>query len=199
MVRRSTVQAASSPAWSAIRWTSLRRRHPLATEDLPPVAARQLSRMVPGADEPDGEDHHERRDEKPAPGETDEAVHVPTMLSPRPRPPAPALLRYPRGHVTDRDLPLLPVRRQPRSSLTRWLDRLPEGRFGLVVTAPGLLLVGAFVLPPILAAVGMSFFRIELLRDEFTPFIGFRNYAVRLAADLGIPRAPCRSPSVSRS
>ena len=29
----------------------------------------------------------------------------------------------------------------------------------------------------------MSFFRIELLRDDFTPFIGFRNYAVRLAAD----------------
>ena len=65
----------------------------------------------------------------------------------------------------------------------RWLDRLSEGRFGLVVTAPGLLLVGAFVLPPILAAIGMSFFRIELLRDDFTPFIGFRNYAVRLAAD----------------
>ena len=29
----------------------------------------------------------------------------------------------------------------------------------------------------------MSFFRIELLRDDFTPFIGFRNYAVRLPAD----------------
>ena len=39
------------------------------------------------------------------------------------------------------------------------------------------------MLPPILAAIGMSFFRIELLRDDFTPFIGFRNYAVRLAAD----------------
>ncbi len=40
-----------------------------------------------------------------------------------------------------------------------------------------------FVVPPILAAIGMSFFRIELLRDDFNPFIGFRNYAVRLAAD----------------
>ena len=40
---------------------------PLATEDLPPVAARQLSRMVPGADERDGEDHDERSDEEPAP------------------------------------------------------------------------------------------------------------------------------------
>ena len=48
---------------------------------------------------------------------------------------------------------------------------------------PGLLLLGAFVLPAILAAMGMSFFRIELLRDDFTPFVGFRNYAVRLPAD----------------
>ena len=29
----------------------------------------------------------------------------------------------------------------------------------------------------------MSFFRIELLRDDFTPFIGLRNYATRLPAD----------------
>ena len=60
---------------------------------------------------------------------------------------------------------------------------MSEGQFAVVVAAPGLLLVGAFVLPAILAAMGMSFFRIELLRDDFTPFIGFRNYAVRLPAD----------------
>lgn len=85
--------------------------------------------------------------------------------------------------MTDRDIPLVPARRRPGSYPTRWLDRLPEGRFALVVAAPGLLLVGVFVLPPILAAIGLSFFRIELLRDAFTPFIGFRNYAVRLPAD----------------
>ena len=99
------------------------------------------------------------------------------------------------------------------SSPTRWLDRLPEGRFAPVVAAPGLLLVAVFVLPPILAAFGMSFFRIELLRDDFTPFVGFRNYAVRLAGDadflatlpltLGfassLPRLPCRSRSRRRS
>ena len=102
-------------------------------------------------------------------------------------------------HVTDRDIPLLPVRRRPRISrdpMARSAARRPvrPRRRRL----PGLLLVGAFVLPPILAAVGMSFFRIELLRDDFTPFIGFRNYAVRLAADSGF-LGPCRSPSASRS
>jgi ABC-type sugar transport system permease subunit len=95
--------------------------------------------------------------------------------------------RYPRDHelrdVTGRDIPLEARPRPRRISASRWLDRLPEGRFALVVSAPGLLLVGAFVLPPILTAFGMSFFRIELLRDDFMPFIGFRNYAVRLAAD----------------
>lgn len=85
--------------------------------------------------------------------------------------------------MTSRDAPLAPARRRPGFSPTRWLDRLPESRFALVVAAPGLLLVGVFVVPPILAAIGMSFFRIELLRDDFTPFIGFRNYAVRLPAD----------------
>jgi multiple sugar transport system permease protein len=85
--------------------------------------------------------------------------------------------------VTSRDIPLAARPRRRRFSATRWLDRLPDGRFALVVSAPGLLLVGAFVLPPILAAFGMSFFRIELLRDDFMPFVGFRNYAVRLPAD----------------
>jgi ABC-type sugar transport system permease subunit len=78
---------------------------------------------------------------------------------------------------------LAPARRRPGFSPTRWLDRLPESRFALVIAAPGLLLVGVFVVPPILTAIGMSFFRIELLRDDFSPFIGFRNYAVRLPAD----------------
>lgn len=85
--------------------------------------------------------------------------------------------------VTSREVPLAPARRRSGPSPTRWLDRLPENRFALVIAAPGLLLVGVFVVPPILAAIGMSFFRIELLRDDITPFIGFRNYAVRLPAD----------------
>jgi multiple sugar transport system permease protein len=85
--------------------------------------------------------------------------------------------------VTGGNIPLVPVRRRPGFSPTRWVDRLPEGRFAIVVAAPGLLLVGAFVIAPILAALGMSFFRIELLRDDLTPFVGLRNYQVRLPAD----------------
>ena len=85
--------------------------------------------------------------------------------------------------MTGREIPLVPRRGSRTFSPTRWLDRLPDGRFALVVAAPGLLLIGAFVLPPILASIGMSFFRIELLRDDFTPFVGFRNYATRLPAD----------------
>lgn len=73
--------------------------------------------------------------------------------------------------------------RSRRFSPNRWLDRLPEGRFALVIAIPGILLVGVFVLLPIIAAVGMSAFRIEQLRDDYTPFVGFRNYAVRLPAD----------------
>ena len=97
-------------------------------------------------------------------------------------------------------------RRRIGFSLDQWLDRLSKDRFAIVVLAPGLLLIGAVVLPPILAAFGMSLFRIELLRDDLTPFVGFRNYLVRLPQDAeflgtlpltlgfaGSPRpSPCR-------
>ena len=73
---------------------------------------------------------------------------------------------------------------QPRSrSLAGRLDRLSEGRFALAIGVPGLLLVALFVVPPVLAVIVMSFFRIEVLKDDFTPFIAFRNYAVRMAED----------------
>jgi ABC-type sugar transport system permease subunit len=74
-------------------------------------------------------------------------------------------------------------RRSRRSAPSRWLDRLSDGRFAMVIALPGLVLVGVFVLLPIVVAVAMSTFRIELLRDDFTPFVAFRNYAVRLPAD----------------
>ena len=63
------------------------------------------------------------------------------------------------------------------------LDRLSEGRFAAIVAAPGLLLVAVLIVPPVLAAIGLSFFRIELGRDGYTPFVGLRNYVVRLPAD----------------
>src|SRR5438093_11422061 len=73
--------------------------------------------------------------------------------------------------------------RAARPRFTARLDRLSEGRFAAVTTAPGLLLVAALILPPFLAALGMSFFRIELGRDAYTPFVGLRNYVVRMPAD----------------
>ena len=68
-------------------------------------------------------------------------------------------------------------------ALGRRLDRLSEGRFAVVAIAPGLLLVALVVVPPLAAALGLSLFRIELTRDDITPFVGLRNYATRLPAD----------------
>ena len=70
-----------------------------------------------------------------------------------------------------------------RRSLNARLDRLSEGQFAAVVAAPGLILVALLIVPPVMAAVGLSFFRIELGRDAYTPFVGLRNYVVRLPAD----------------
>lgn len=63
------------------------------------------------------------------------------------------------------------------------LDRLSEPRFALLLFVPAILLVGLFVLPPILAVFGMSVFRIELLRPGPTSFIGLNNFTLRLPAD----------------
>ena len=67
--------------------------------------------------------------------------------------------------------------------VSRRLDRLSERRFALLVSVPGLILVALIVLPPTLAVFGMSLFRIELGKDDLVPFIGLRNYLVRLPAD----------------
>jgi ABC-type sugar transport system permease subunit len=49
---------------------------------------------------------------------------------------------------------------------------------------PGLLLVGVVVVPPFLAVVLLSLFRIELLRDDLRPFVGLSNFLVRLPLDV---------------
>ena len=51
-------------------------------------------------------------------------------------------------------------RRSISGTLTRRLDRLSERKFAILVSVPALLLVAIFVLPPILAVFGLSFFRI---------------------------------------
>ncbi len=67
--------------------------------------------------------------------------------------------------------------------VSRRLDRLSERRFALLVSIPGLILVGLIVLPPTLAVFGLSLFRIELAKDDLTPFVGLFNFVDRLPAD----------------
>jgi ABC-type sugar transport system permease subunit len=63
------------------------------------------------------------------------------------------------------------------------IDRLSDRAFGYLSFLPGGLLVALFVLPPILAVLGMSFLRIELLRDDEVRFVGLDNYLVRMPRD----------------
>src|SRR5207253_10819847 len=48
---------------------------------------------------------------------------------------------------------------------------------------PAAILVGFFVIPPILAVFGMSVFRIELLRPGPSIFVGVNNFTVRMPTD----------------
>jgi len=67
--------------------------------------------------------------------------------------------------------------------LSRRFDRLSERKFALLVSIPGLVLLGIIVLPPILSVFGLSLFRIELAKDEIVRFVGLNNYLVRLPID----------------
>lgn len=60
--------------------------------------------------------------------------------------------------------------------VTSRIDRLSDSRFALLSFIPGGLLITLIVIPPILAVFGMSLFRINLLRDTATPFVGLLNY-----------------------
>ena len=68
-------------------------------------------------------------------------------------------------------------------AFARRLDRLSERGFALLVSVPGLILLGLIVLPPTLAVFGLSTFRIELAKDDVIRNIGLNNYFVRLPAD----------------
>jgi len=63
------------------------------------------------------------------------------------------------------------------------VDRLGDGRFALLSFIPGGVLLGIFVIPPIVAVIVMSLMRIELLRDGASRFIGLDNYLTRLPND----------------
>jgi ABC-type sugar transport system permease subunit len=72
------------------------------------------------------------------------------------------------------------------------IDRLSDHAFGYIAFLPGAILLALFVLPPILAVLGMSFLRIEYLKDDIIRFVGLDNYAVRMPRDIAfldsIPR-----------
>src|SRR3989475_1927971 len=67
--------------------------------------------------------------------------------------------------------------------ISRRLDRLSERQFALLVSIPGLVLLAAIVLPPILSVFGLSLFRIELAKDTIVRFVGLNNYVNRLPGD----------------
>ena len=69
-----------------------------------------------------------------------------------------------------------------RSVGTR-LDRVDERRFAALVLLPGLVLIALVLAPPVLGVLGLSLFRVELLRDDLRPFVGLHNYLERLPAD----------------
>jgi ABC-type sugar transport system permease subunit len=64
-----------------------------------------------------------------------------------------------------------------------WVDRLSDRQFTWLTLLPGLALVGIVVVPPVLGVLGLSFFRVELLRDDLRPFVGLHNFVDRLPAD----------------
>jgi len=72
------------------------------------------------------------------------------------------------------------------------LDRMSERRFATVLFLPGLIIVGLVAAPPVLAVLVTSLFRIELLKDDLTPFVGLRNF-------LAIPNDPNFLASVPRT
>src|SRR4051794_19832329 len=57
------------------------------------------------------------------------------------------------------------------------LDRLSERTFALLSFLPGAVLIGAIVLPPVIAVVVMSLFRIELVKAGPNHFVGLDNYS----------------------
>jgi multiple sugar transport system permease protein len=66
--------------------------------------------------------------------------------------------------------------------VTTRLDRLSDRRFALLTFLPGFILVALFVVPPFIAVLVMSGFRIELLKTNTITF-NFPNNFTRLAID----------------
>ncbi|MEV0129664.1 ABC transporter permease subunit [Dactylosporangium sp. NPDC050688] len=68
-----------------------------------------------------------------------------------------------------------PAREGMARRLSRRVDRLSDRRFALLLFVPAAVLIGMIVLPPIAAVFVMSLYRIELLKDGPTRFLGLDN------------------------
>lgn len=66
---------------------------------------------------------------------------------------------------------------QTRSSSENLLDRIPEGVRVYLPVVPVIVLVGVFILYPIVRAIYSSFFNKDLLAPNEAEFIGLENYA----------------------
>ena len=66
--------------------------------------------------------------------------------------------------------------------LSRRIDRLSDRRFALLLFVPAGILIAIFVLPPILAVLGMATMRIELIKPGPSLFVGINNIG-RMGAD----------------
>jgi multiple sugar transport system permease protein len=59
---------------------------------------------------------------------------------------------------------------------------MSDAHFATVMFAPGAILVFILVIVPIIMFIAMSFLRIELAKDDNTPFVGLNNY-LRIGGD----------------
>jgi multiple sugar transport system permease protein len=82
---------------------------------------------------------------------------------------------------------------RPRRGISARLDRLSDAKFALLMFLPAAIIVGIFVIPPILSVFGMALFRIELLRPGPSRFVGLDNFTVRLPADTNFLNAVPRT------
>jgi ABC-type sugar transport system permease subunit len=81
------------------------------------------------------------------------------------------------GEIAVLDAPARTIRTGPIGRLSRRIDYLNERTFAFLMFIPAVLLVALVALPPIGAVFGMSMFRIELLREGPTRFIGLLNFS----------------------
>jgi multiple sugar transport system permease protein len=73
-------------------------------------------------------------------------------------------------------IPTVSTARRPRVGLARRVDRLSDRQFAALISLPGAVLIVIALVPPILAVVTMSLYRIDILKPGPSYFTGLDNY-----------------------